>query len=93
MTLNPLDPNKNPFLGQMLAKSATVLIWISNHEKECVYFNDSWLSFRGKTLAEEYGFGWAEGVHPDDYDRCLKIFVEAFDARQAFSMDYRLQRS
>lgn len=88
-----LNPALDSFLGKALVQSASVMIWISNTEKECVFFNQSWLKFRGRSCDQEYGYGWAEGVHPDDYDRCLDIFIKAFDRREEFSMDYRLQRS
>ncbi|WP_100641834.1 two-component system sensor histidine kinase NtrB [Alteromonas facilis] len=84
------DSSDNKMLCKMLAKSASVLIWIANTEKQCIYFNDAWLKFRGKTIEQEYGFGWAAGVHADDYDRCLAIYTDAFDKREAFNMDYRL---
>jgi PAS domain S-box-containing protein len=84
------DLATNAKLAQMLAKAASVMIWISDTEKACVYFNDTWLNYRGRTLEEEYGFGWAEGVHPEDYERCIKVFTDAFDKRLSFQMDYRL---
>ena len=75
-----------------LVEQAPILIWRANPEALCDYFNYRWLSFRGRTMEQEYGNGWAEGVHPDDFDRCLKIFIDNFTIRKSFEMEYRLMR-
>gem|GEM_PF-1163371 len=74
-----------------LANSGQALIWTSTPDKKCDYFNQVWLDFTGRTLEQELGDGWAEGVHPDDLDRCVGIYTSSFDARKSFSMDYRLR--
>jgi PAS domain S-box-containing protein len=58
-----------------------------------VWFNRPWLTFTGRSMAQELGVGWTKGVQPDDYERCLKIYSSHFDARQDFRMQYRLRRS
>ena len=66
------------------------LIWRARLDKQCDYFNQTWLEWTGQTLEHEFGFGWTEGVHKDDFDRCLKIYTEAFDKHEPFYMEYRL---
>jgi len=73
-----------------LANSGTALIWTSGTDKLCNYFNNPWLNFTGRTLEQETGNGWAEGVHPDDLDSCIQTFITAFDKREPFEMEYRL---
>ena len=78
---------------RIVADAAPVLIWMSAVDKMCTFFNRRWLEFTGRSLEQELGNGWAEGVHPGDLKRCLNTYTEAFDARKPFVMQYRLRRN
>jgi PAS domain S-box-containing protein len=75
-----------------MADQAPVMIWISDLDKQCVYLNKPRLEFTGRTLEQELGSGWTEGVHPEDLGRIRRVFDEAFVNRLPFSMEYRLRR-
>ncbi|MBX3011676.1 MAG: PAS domain S-box protein [Caldilineaceae bacterium] len=77
---------------RLMADAAPVLIWVAGLDQGGTFFNSAWLAFTGRTLEQESGHGWMEGIHPDDYERALTIYSTAFAARQSFEMEYRLRR-
>ena len=77
---------------RVLVEHSPVMVWRSGLDAKCDYFNEPWLQFTGRTLAQELGDGWAEGVHPDDFDRCVAFYLDHFARRAPFEMEYRLKR-
>ena len=78
---------------RLLVDHSPVMIWRSDRDAKCDYFNETWLAFTGRALEQELGHGWSEGVHRDDLDRCLSHYLEHFRRREPFEMEYRLRNS
>lgn len=73
-------------------ESFPALIWRSGLDSRCDYFNRTWLEFTGRSLGEELGNGWSQGVHPEDRPLLLDRFQQSFKHRQPFSLEHRLRR-
>jgi PAS domain S-box-containing protein len=78
---------------RIMADTAPTLIWMSGLDKLCTYFNQVWLDYTGRTMEQELGNGWTDGVHQEDFDLCRKTYAEAFDRREPFQMEYRLRKA
>ena len=75
-----------------MADAQPALLWASDTTGACTHFNSTWLEFRGRSEELERGEGWLEGVHPDDKDYCISVYLDAFAQRERFEMEYRLRR-
>ena len=78
---------------RMMADTAPVMVWRSGPDKLREFVSKPWLVFRGRTLEEERGTGWIEGVHPEDRGYCTTTRNDAFARREPFQMEYRLRRA
>ncbi|MFO7829891.1 MAG: PAS domain S-box protein [Bacteroidales bacterium] len=74
-----------------MIEDSPVMIWESGTDTRCIFFNKRWLEFRGRAMDEETGEGWTEGLHPDDFDDCVNSYLNAFEKREKFEIEYRLR--
>jgi len=77
---------------RLIANSAPVIIWMSDVNQQGTYVNQSWADLTGRPLEAALGSGWADGIHPQDVDRTRAVYVNAFDRREPFHVEYRLRR-
>ena len=78
---------------QNVANTAPVLIWITNADALFTFVNNFWLQYTGRTLGQELGMGWLEGIHPEDLDRFMGIYKSSFDARKPFDVEFRMKKN
>ncbi|GEM47299.1 PAS domain S-box protein [Deinococcus cellulosilyticus] len=83
-----IQESENRF--RTIANSAPVMLWMMDAKQQCTFFNDGWLSFRGRTLEQELGWGWAQGVHPDDFESCNVEFQKRWAAREPYEVEFRM---
>ncbi len=93
-TLNSLFPPEpqSPIEFKSAADESPALIWLAGLDGLCIWFNKGWLEFTGRSLAQEQGNGWVEGLHPDDSKACIEQYLQHFNAREQFLIEYRLRR-
>jgi PAS domain S-box-containing protein len=77
---------------RMAADAAPVMMWMTGPDKLCNFLSKGWFDFTGRTAEQEFGYGWTDGVHPDDLDHFLEVYEKAFDAREPFTVEFRLRR-
>ena len=85
-----IEKSKEQF--REVADSAPVMIWMTDDNKQCNFVNKGWLKFTGRKKDEELGYGWIEGMYPEDYTRCSEVFEDAFTQRREYSLEYRFRR-
>lgn len=86
----PCHKNGFPYNLSIL-EQAPVLVWHAGPDSKCDWFNASWLAFTGRSLDQELGDGWTNGVHPEDLDAGVRSFLGAFKERRSFEVEYRLR--
>ncbi|MFN3985041.1 MAG: PAS domain S-box protein [Rhodocyclaceae bacterium] len=77
---------------ETVANASPVLFWTAGLDMRCDWFNEVWLRFTGRTEVQERGWGWLQGVHPDDRERVRRVFESCFAVRESFSIEFRLRR-
>lgn len=75
------------------ADAAPALIWMADTAGRCTYFSGGWSAWTGRPVEEALGEAWVDFLHPEDRPCCLAISNRALQAREPFTLEFRLRHS
>jgi PAS domain S-box-containing protein len=74
-----------------LANSIPQLVWSSDSEGACDYFNQRWFDYTGSTYEQSSGNGWQYVIHAEDLERTIRVWQEAMRNGQVCAVEHRLR--
>jgi PAS domain S-box-containing protein len=77
---------------RQIANSLPQLIWTCLPDGPCDFLSEQWLTFTGIPEARQLGFGWLEGLHPDDRAPTVAAWQAAVDSGSDFRVEFRMRR-
>jgi PAS domain S-box-containing protein len=92
-TIETGDPRESEMSFRSVVDVAPVMLWMSGTDARCAFFNKAWLDFTGLSLKQQMEHDWVLGVHREDRERCVNMYLSAFKLRATFTLEYRLLRN
>ena len=83
---------ENQIRFENMANTAPVMIWIADVDGLFSFLNKVWLDFTGNEMGDDLGMNWLKNVHPDDLEKLLGHYQEAFKSKTPFSCEFRFKR-
>lgn len=76
-----------------LAEAIPQLVWTTDANGECNYFNQNWCDYTGLTLEQSLGSGWLAALHPDDIQHAYEVWLNAVTSGTLYENEYRFKRA
>ncbi|MBH8551166.1 response regulator [Nostocaceae cyanobacterium CENA357] len=74
-----------------LANAIPQLVWTTDADGQCDYFNQNWCDYTGLTLEQSLGSGWVAALHPDDVVKAEEVWSNATKSGTLYENEYRLK--
>ncbi len=76
-----------------LAEAIPQLVWTTDANGECEFFNQNWCDYTGLTLEQSLGSGWLAALHPDDVQNAAEVWSDAVKNSITYNNEYRFKRA
>jgi PAS domain S-box-containing protein len=83
---------ENQVRFENMANTAPVMIWIADVDGLFSFLNKVWLDFTGNEMGDDLGMNWLKNVHPEDLEKLLGQYQDAFSTKTSFSCEFRFKR-
>ena len=87
-----LTDNRERLL-RAFADAIPLIVWTANPNGELDYYNCQWESYTGLSAEETAGWGWGAVLHPEDLQRCIERWTQAFTSGEPYEIEYRFKRA
>lgn len=77
----------------MMAEALPQIVWTADPSGWLDYYNTRWFEYTGLTLEQTQGWGWGPVLHPDDLQKCVDRWTEAFTTGVPYEIQYRFRRA
>jgi PAS domain S-box-containing protein len=78
---------------RQIAETVPVIVWMDDADHRLTYYNRTAERFSGRTLEQEAGREWIQGVHADDRARIEAAYRESSTHPVPYQHKYRLRRA
>jgi two-component system sensor histidine kinase VicK len=73
-----------------MAEGSGIFIAVSDETSNATYFNKEWMELTGRSMKDLLQFGWVDLVYPEDKERYVNIYLEAFKNKEPFTGEFRV---
>ncbi len=76
-----------------LAEAIPQLVWTTDPDGQCDFFNQNWSDYTGLSLEQSLGFGWVAALHPDDVNSACDVWLNTVKNGTLYENEYRFKRA
>ena len=77
---------------RQLANAVPAHVWTADARGLAVYFNEPWYEYTGRTPQDSLGLKWTDALHPDDRERCVRLWHDAVENARGYESEGRFRR-
>ncbi|ESQ79139.1 ATP-binding protein [Asticcacaulis sp. YBE204] len=75
-----------------LTEAMPQLVWMTEADGACVFLNQQWSAYTGRSIDDLLGYDWLDSLHPEDRPRTESAWAQAVATENRFDTEFRVRR-